>query len=205
MIRHSPTVFRSGLIARAVLAALSRFATFLLFAGMATVLHAAPPPGWTAQNIGSPTLPGTVTYTAASGQIAVTGPDHVIDYSADSFQFIYQPMQGDGEIVARVVSFTNPQSYPHAGLMMRASLAANSAHAEIYAQPRNGVSPRFRDTTGAQMDNQSRMDASAPIWIKLARLGPRVTAYMSQDGITWSIVGARPASRRERKSYEESN
>ena len=190
MIRHSPTVFRSGLIARAVLAALSRFATFLLFAGMATVLHAAPPPGWTSQNIGSPTLPGTVTYTAASGQIAVTGPDHVIDYSADSFQFIYQPMQGDGEIVARVVSFTNPQSYPHAGLMMRASLAANSAHAEIFATAGNGVGFRSRDTTGAQMDNQSRQDAGIPVWMKLARMGTRVTAYSSSDGVVWNILGA---------------
>lgn len=168
------------------------FAWGLLCWASLCAAHAAPPPGWTAQNIGTPPSPGTVNYTAATGQIDVTGPGHVIDYNADSFQFIYQPLQGDGEIVARVAGFTIPASYPHAGLMLRASLAANSAHAEIFATTNNGIGFRSRDTAGASMDNQSRIDGGTPVWLKLARLGSAVTAYTSSDGIIWKTLGAVP-------------
>lgn len=164
----------------------------MLFPGMVATLHAAPPPGWTAQSIGASPSAGTVTSTAASGRIDVTGPGDSIDGAADSFQFIYQALPGDGEIVARVAGFTNAASHPHAGLMLRASLDDNSAHAEIFATADNGVGFRSRDTTGAGMDNRSRIDVSAPVWLKLARLGQRVTAYTSSDGAIWQAMGALP-------------
>lgn len=170
------------------------FLLTFLFAAALSALHAAPPPGWTAQNVGSPTTPGTVTFTEATGAIAVTGPGHSIDYGADKFQFISQSLQGDGEIIARVASLTNPASYQKGGLMLRTSLAANSPFVEIFAGANDGVSFRYRPTAGINVVSDSHHgDKNAPVWIKLARLGSRVMAFTSANGIVWTDLGSTDA------------
>ena len=45
--------------------------------------------------------------------------------SSDQFRFVYQPVTGDVEIVARVVSITRAHSWSKAGVMIRESLAAD--------------------------------------------------------------------------------
>ncbi len=162
--------------------------TFLL---SITVLHGTPPPGWTAVNVGSPAIPGTVNFTESSGMTVVTGRGHTIDYGSDKFQFINQTLTGDGEITARVVSLTNPASYQKGGLMLRTSLAANSPYVEIFAGANDGVSFRYRPTAGINLVSDSRQgDKNAPVWLKLARLGSRVMASTSANGIVWSDLGS---------------
>jgi len=102
-------------------------------------------------------------------------------------------LAGDGEIVVHVASLTNPSSYSQAGLMMRTSLAANSAFVEVVSSSSNGISFRYRDSTGAAMTGDSRGDGPPPVWIKLARMGQRFTAYSSTDGIVWTVRGASSA------------
>ncbi len=162
----------------------------LLWLGASPLLHAAPPPGWTAQNVGNPAIAGTVTFTEATGAIEITGRGHSIGGTSDAFQFIHQSLAGDGEIVVRVASLTNPASYSQAGLMLRSSLDANSAFVEVLSSSWNGISFRYRATTGAAMTGDSRVDGPPPVWIKLARMGQRFSAYSSTDGIVWSLRGA---------------
>ena len=165
----------------------------LIWAGVSLFLHAAEPPGWLAENVGVPPIAGTVDYTEATGQTAVTGRNHTIDNTSDKFQFIHQPLVGDGEITTRVASLTNPSSSPHAGLMLRTSLAANSQFVELFTTSSNGVSFRYRESAGASVTNNSRVDQTNPVWLKLARMGQRITAYISTDGVVWSSRGSIPA------------
>ncbi|MBC8009033.1 MAG: hypothetical protein H7067_02930 [Burkholderiales bacterium] len=154
---------------------------------VAAVLQAVTPPGWSSITIGSPSVVGSVVYTEATGQTAITGPGHMIERNSDNFQFVYKPLAGDGEIVARVVGQTNPASYPHAGIMLRSALTANSANWEIYATRDSGVSFQARATNGASTAGSSRNGAlGAPVWLKLARLGSRVTPYTSANGVLWT-------------------
>jgi len=160
----------------------------LLFAAALSVLHAAPPPGWTAQTLGNPTTAGGVTFTQATGAIEIMAPGHSIVSTSDKFQFIYQALTGDGEIVARVVSETLPANYPHAGLMLRNSLAANSANIEVFATRHIGIGFQRRATDGATTSgNSTHGSRTPPVWLKLARVGQRVTAYTSLDGVVWSM------------------
>jgi hypothetical protein len=91
--------------------------------------------------------------------------------------------------VARVASEAVPGSYPHAGLMLRTSLAANSANIEVFATRHLGVVFQRRATNGAgtspSSSNGSRLP---PVWLKLARVGPSVTAYTSLDGVVWNAI-----------------
>jgi hypothetical protein len=166
-----------------------RFALLLLIF-TAPLIKAAAPPGWNVQTLGSPSQLGSVTYTEATGQTAVSGPGHQLEGTTDNFQFIYQELSGDGEIVARVAGVTNPASYPRAGLMLRASLAPDSQHIEVFSSGSSGLSYRTRDTPGASTQGHSRRDGGTPVWMKLARLGPRVTCYTSVDGELWTELDA---------------
>lgn len=170
------------------------FVPWVIFVTSPLLLHAAPPPGWTAQTIGSPTIAGTVDYNATTGQTTASGRGHVIDGTADKFQFIHQPLVGDGEIITRVASMTNTASYPRTAIMLRTSLEANSAHVILWVSNHDGYSFGYRQTNGASYSGDSRVNGSAPIWLKLARLGQRVTAFRSMDGVVWTNMGSIPAT-----------
>src|SRR5207245_4829183 len=54
-------------------------------------------------------------------------------------QYVNQPLSGDGQIVARVVSLANTQPFAKAGVMIRESAAANAAHVVLDVRPTGGV------------------------------------------------------------------
>src|ERR1700674_1375688 len=73
------------------------------------------PAPWTAQDVGSPALAGSAT--ATSGTFSVTGAGVDIWDHSDQFQFVYQTLVGDGEIVTRVDSLLNTNTMAKAGVM----------------------------------------------------------------------------------------
>ena len=58
-----------------------------------------PPPPWLSTDIGDE-LPGSSEY--GGGVFTVTGAGDI--FANDDFHYVYQTMNGDGEIVARVTS-----------------------------------------------------------------------------------------------------
>ena len=108
----------------------------------------------------------------------------------DAFHFVYQPLTGDGQIVARVASVQNTDPWAKAGVMVRASLAPNSAQALMAVTPGNGVVFHRRTTTGGATTHTAGPLASAPYWVRLVRAGNVVTGYASTNGTTWTPVGS---------------
>src|SRR6185295_16555800 len=87
----------------------------------------APAVGWTSADIGAVGQAGSTSLAGGSFTITASGGD--IWDMADGFRFIYQPLSGDGEISARVVSVTHADDWTKAGVMIRETLAAGSAFA----------------------------------------------------------------------------
>ncbi len=69
---------------------------------VSTALSTALPPPWAQQDIGSVPLTGSGVFVGGSFIVQGNGSD--IWDSADGFHFVYQPLNGDGQIVARVAA-----------------------------------------------------------------------------------------------------
>ncbi|UFS71249.1 Ig-like domain-containing protein [Geomonas sp. RF6] len=144
------------------------------------------PFGWLTRDIGNVGLTGRAGYMAGTFTIAGSGAD--IYGTADAFRYVYQPLTGDGQIVARVVSLQNTYSYAKGGVMIRESLTANSAHAMVDVTPLHGVEFSRRASTGGTTAVTGATGV-APYWVKLVRKGSTFSAYASADGRSWTLIG----------------
>src|SRR5204862_1406946 len=97
--------------------------------------------------------------------------------TADTFQYSYRALNGDGFIVARVRSLQNTSSSAKAGVMIRETLTAGSANAFMAVTQGKGTDFQRRITTGGTTGNQVGSLNKAPFWVKLERIGNVFNAY----------------------------
>ena len=90
---------------------------------------------------------------------------------------------------ARLASLAGTQDWAKAGVMMRQTLDAGSAHAMMVVSRLNGAAFQRRRITGGASSSTDGGAASAPEWVKLTRSGTTLTASLSSDGSTWRVVG----------------
>jgi regulation of enolase protein 1 (concanavalin A-like superfamily) len=146
------------------------------------------PAPWVTQDIGSVGVVGSASYL--NGLFTLKGSGSDIWGSSDSFRYAYQVMNGDGQIIARVASLQNTNTYAKGGVMIRQSLAANSMHAMMDVTPGNGAEFSRRTSAGGTTTATLRSGLSAPRWVRLVRSGNTFTGSVSSDGVTWSQVGS---------------
>jgi RHS repeat-associated protein len=146
------------------------------------------PTGWTCQDIGGPGLAGGQSY-AGDSVWTLQGGGADIWNTSDQFHYVSQSLSGDATISAQVASQTNTHAWAKAGLMVRASNAANAAYYAVYVTPGNGVSVQYRDSTGGSAAFQVQSVAgAAPASVAVNRIGTTYTAYMSIDGTNWTLI-----------------
>jgi regulation of enolase protein 1 (concanavalin A-like superfamily) len=154
------------------------------------------PAGWQSQDVGAVGLAGTASHASGTFTVSAAGAD--IWGAIDGFRYTYRSLQGDGAIVARVVSVSGIEPWTKAGVMIRASSAPDAAHASMIVSLGRGLAFQRRTTTGALSTHTAGPGAGAAYWVKLARTGQVVTASVSPDGQSWTVVGedlvAMPAS-----------
>lgn len=154
---------------------------------LASAALASLPSGWSNGNIGSTGLNGSATF--ASNKYTIKGSGADIWGSSDAFHYAYQPLTGDGEITARVVSQSNTHSQALAGVMIRESLNSNSRHALAAVTPGDGVGVTWRTNTGGSSTySDGPSSAKAPYSVRLNRTGNVITAYRSQNGTSWTQI-----------------
>ena len=56
--------------------------------------------------------------------------------------------------------------------------------------PGNGVAFQRRTTTGGASAHTAGSRASAPVWLRLTRVGNLITGHESGDGSSWAMVGS---------------
>ena len=113
--------------------------------------------------------------------------------TSDGFHFVYQPMSGDGEIVARITDVQNTTANSKGGIMIRESLAANSSNVAMVLTGGDRFQLQVRASTGGTTSVWSGTQ-TPPHWVKLVRSGNTFTAYRSSDGVTWTLYAASPVT-----------
>jgi len=151
------------------------------------------PNTWTHSDIGSTVLTGNAGY--ANG-ITAYGSGADIWGTADAFHFTYQPLSGDGAMVAHVASLqtyattATITSSAKAGVMMREAVTAGSRHGIVNVTPGGGLEFIKRTSTNGSSAANSVSGITAPYWVKMVRTKDTLTAYRSADGINWTSVGS---------------
>jgi regulation of enolase protein 1 (concanavalin A-like superfamily) len=146
------------------------------------------PSPWSNADVGAVGLAGHATYANATFTEAGAGAD--MWGTADAFNFTYRPLNGDGQIVARVASTQNTNTYAKAGVVIREDLTAGATSVLLSVRPAGGVEFLARTAAGGTTASAASATGTAPLWVKLARAGNVFTAAMSADGATWTNVGS---------------
>jgi hypothetical protein len=141
------------------------------------------------QDIGGVAAPGGATFDS-SGTYTVNASSFDIWNTTDSFQYVYKPLVGDGEISVRAVNVGPTDFWAKAGIMMRESLRADSRNAFMLETPNldgfdhNEPVFQWRTDPGgftADSGNHVMHEPPAPIWLRLVRSGNTFTGYWALD------------------------
>lgn len=131
-------------------------------------------------DIGNPGIKGSAAYNA--GIWTVKGAGYA---PSNSNNFTFCPVKGNAAIVAKIES--NSVAGAISGLMIRESLAAGSKFAAINFNPSGPVN---LSSSGASASNSgyTHYAVNSAWWLKLERVGNRIFAYHSHDGVTWTNI-----------------
>jgi len=140
------------------------------------------PAPWANEDIGGPAVSGLAT--ELDGTFLVSGGGGDIWETTDEFHFVHQTLDGDGTIVARLVSQSNTDEWAKAGLMVKAGVNAGDTYAAVFATPEHGI--RMQADFTLDIGGSA---SSPPRWLKLTRIGSLISGYESEDGVTWTLVG----------------
>ncbi|MPZ20460.1 MAG: DUF1349 domain-containing protein [Luteitalea sp.] len=141
---------------------------------------------WQGQDIGNVAAAGS--FVEEGDTITVHGSGTDIWSTSDEFHYVYQALEGDGEIVARVTSLTPTHDWTKAGLMVRATLTGQSRHAMMMASVGHGVAFKYRTRDGGRSaPGGPGPTVSMPVWLRLVRSGNTLSGYYSSDGTNWTL------------------
>ncbi|MCP2028282.1 beta-glucanase (GH16 family) [Flavobacterium sp. HSC-32F16] len=144
------------------------------------------PAPWVSTDLGAVTPAGEAAHSSGTFTIKGSGTD--IWETSDQFQFVNQSITGDAEIIAKVNSLTNTNTYAKAGVMFRETLTPNSKHAMTDASAAAGIEFLSRIATSG-VTTADVVTGTAPKWVRLVRSGNTFTSYSSDNGTTWTQVG----------------
>jgi len=148
------------------------------------------PAPWSDGDVGDVGIAGSASFTTPTFTVNGAGAD--VWGTADALNFVYQPLSGDGSIVARVASVQNVNAWTKAGVMIRGSLSAGSAQAFMLVSSGKGVAYQRRLSDGATSVSSTGSASVAPRWVKLTRSGNTIAAFESATGAanSWTQVGS---------------
>jgi len=144
------------------------------------------PAPWVSEDIGSVRRAGGAEFRDGTFRLRSAGTN--VLGQGDSFHFVFKPVDGVSELVARVgrVELTDP--WARAGLMMRESLAPDSRHVFFSMTAARGGVFQWRNRLGEETGAHLFRSMVTPCWLKLKRDGNVFTALRSINGRQWTVV-----------------
>ena len=154
-------------------------------AGIELATRSLLPEPWSSQDIGLTGRSGHAKWEGKKCRVA--GGD--LRGGRDAFHFVYQTLDGDGEIRARVLDFESRDKRTKAGVLIRESLKSSAPAAFLRVNAAKGL-----EFSKRQRREQSLIELvgveSFPYWVRLVRRGSTITAYKSADGVDWVPTGS---------------
>jgi hypothetical protein len=144
------------------------------------------PQPWQHAELGRVETAGRAAYAAGLFRLSSSGTN--ILGEVDAFNFVYQPLAGDSEIIARVIHAQRAAPSAKAGLMMRENLRSDSPNVFFGVTPLSGGVVQWREAAGQETIVADVRDLSTPLWIKLKREGDSFSGYKSRNGRQWGLV-----------------
>jgi TolB protein len=125
---------------------------------------------------------GSVVHDAAKDAYAVTGSGENMWSTADAFQFVWKKVSGDVSLTADI-TFPETGGDPHkkAVLIIRQSLDADSAYADVALHGNGLTSLQARDEKGAAT-HEIQSNISGPGRVRLQKIGGYFYMYVSGAG-----------------------
>lgn len=105
------------------------------------------PSPWVSTDVGTPLMAGTADYSSTDQTFYADGAGSDVYGANEQFHYVYQPLNGDGTIVARVLYQSESSPWTKAGVMVAASTANGTAFVDALVTP--SVSPNTPNINGA--------------------------------------------------------
>jgi RHS repeat-associated protein len=150
-----------------------------------TVTSQPLPAGWLDEDLGGPGVAGSATFSSGTFTVNASGRGTMYT-QPDQVHFVYQPLVGDGSIVARVA--TESGGSTQAGVMVRQTLDPNDVSAFTFDYSGTFYMDE-RSSYGGTPALQGLATETLPYWVKLVRSGGTFTSFASPDGSTWTQIG----------------
>ena len=132
------------------------------------------------------------SFSRSHGVFTVNGSGADTWRRADGFYFVFQTLNGDGELTARVLNLKNTDLWAKAGVMIREPSNAGSMFAMSCIRPDGQVQLVWRKATDGEADSSVLAGGPGyPKWVKIVRKGNSFSAYYKvkpEDG--WLPIGA---------------
>jgi TolB protein len=137
-------------------------------------------------DVGSVLHPGTLEYDPAQGTYRVSGSGENIWSTTDAFHFVWKKVNGDVSLAADV-SFLSKGGNEHrkAVLMVRQSLEADSAYADVALHGNGMTALQYRDEKGAATHEIQTQEIQANI------AGPKRLRIEKRGNFVYLFVGDR--------------
>jgi WD40 repeat protein len=167
-----------------------RLALVILSMSANLVLGASGPGIFSGQaDIGSVARPGAVNFNPAGNEYLITGGGENMWFTNDAFHFVWKKMSGDFTLTADV-KFLGTGGNPHrkACLLVRQSLAAGSAYADVAVHGSGLTALQYRETPGGTT-HEIQSDVSAPVRVRLEKRGDYFSMWVAPAGGELNIAG----------------
>jgi len=146
------------------------------------------PKGWSSADIGNVGVSGEADFLDGGFNLLASGSD--IWETADAFHFASHQMNGDGSIVARVVSMQYTDPWAKAGVMVRENNSPGAKYVFLGLTGQGGSVLQSRATADGTSASADGPEAKLPHWFKLARSGNVFNGFVSDEGTNWLAAGS---------------
>ncbi|MEI7732352.1 MAG: hypothetical protein WCO56_22460 [Verrucomicrobiota bacterium] len=144
-------------------------------------------PTWKGMDLGRTQARGS--HSMEGTRLAILGGGDEISKNNDSFYYVYNTLEGSGDITVQVTSILSTNEWAKAGLMLRDKLEPNSKNFYVALTYARGLVFQWRGQNNGYTEQNQVKDIFAPVWLKLERDGKNITGLYSQDGQKWTTLG----------------
>jgi TolB protein len=153
------------------------------------------------QDVGMVLQAGSAQYDPSDRSYVVSGSGENMWFAADAFHFVWKKVSSDAALTAAIsFSGTGGNRHRKAVLMVRQSLDADSAYADVALHGDGLTSLQFRDGKGAAT-HEIQSSVSAPKRVRIEKRGRHVTMWLASEGEDFSLTAGSMRLRFEEPFY----